>query len=137
MANKKEMSSRRGAARVILVILASYSALAALILIIFGRLIPSPLADYTAFAYISARIEGKYLLSTIFALLWLASVILAFIAGILKRALPLPWKIVSALLAAADLILNIAAFLAPRGAVDWGYLISATLDGAMILAVSR
>ena len=118
----------------ILALLAIYSAVSFAILLIWGKLPPAPLVEYEAFAYIFGR-TGKIALALLISALWLIAIGLCVVTALMRRDAPLPVKIALTALVAVDLGIHIYAFLSPGATIAWNYLVSATLDGAMIFCV--
>ena len=110
-----------------------YAAAAAAVLLISGKLIPCPLAEYLAFAY-TYRAAGKIFLFVVFAALFAASLALCF-ACVNESAAKKPYIYIPALVfVAADLGVHGYAFLAARG-YQWNYLICAILDAVLVTCV--
>ena len=126
-------AKERNAAGAVLLALAAYSVLAFAVLLIFGKLIPTPLAEYMAFAYTYGK-AGKCATSALFALLYAVSAVLC--AVMFKPALrKKPYlKIPAALLVFADLAVHGYAFLFANG-YQWIYLFCALLDAAMLFCI--
>ena len=122
----------RAAKSAILAILTAYSAVSFAILLIWRKLAPAPLGEYEAFVYIFGK-TGLIIPALIAATLWLAAVALSLTAALSRKVPRLPVKIALTTLVGVDLALHIYAFLGPG--LFWNYLISATLDGAMIFCV--
>ena len=124
---------RRDAAGAVLIALSAYSALSFVLLLIIGKLIPTPLAEYIAFAY-TYGMGGKIALCVLFAALYIAAAALCAALG-LKRNRKKPLILVpAAVLVFADFAVHAFAFLAASG-YQWIYLICALLDGAMLFCM--
>ena len=136
MSNNGNNEKRRlpDAAKILLGALAVYSAVSFAILLIWKKLPPAPLGEYQAFAYILGK-AGKNLPALIIAALWLLSVVLCAVTVLSRRESGLPFKSVLTVLILADLVLHVYAFLTPSASIPWSYLVSATLDGAMVFCV--
>ncbi len=110
-----------------------YSAVGAAILLAARRLIPVPLAEYIASAYIYGR-DGSVLPAAVFAALYAAALTLCVLSAADKFSKKLYIAIPALILTAADLALHMYAFLASSG-YQWNYMISAVLDAALGVCV--
>ncbi len=113
--------------------LCAYSAFSFAVLLIFGKLIPSPLAEYMAFAYTYGK-GGRTWLCVLFSVLFAAALILCALS--FKKSLrERPYIAIPAtLLVFADLAVQGYAFLAASG-YQWIYLICAVLDGILVFCL--
>ncbi len=132
-AESKTGSAGGNAAGVVLLALTSLSVISAVILLITGFLVPTPLAEYIVFAYAYGK-GGKTVLCILFALLYFAA---AALCAVMFRKEPRGkiWlKIPAVLLVFADLAVHAYVFLAAKG-YQWNYLVCAVLDGVMIISI--
>ena len=134
MENKERAAAgKKRAAGTVLLVLSVYSSLAFAALLIFGKLIPSPLAEYIAFSY-TYGVAGKTWLCVLFALLYLLSAALCALMFTDRFQKRFPLRVMTAVLVFADLAVHAYAFLAASG-YQWIYLICALLDGVMIFCL--
>jgi len=134
--NKKEASEsgkRPDAAGIATLALCAYSAISFIILLIAGKLIPAPLAEYVAFSYACGK-GGKPAFCVLFSVLYAAALILCSLNCIERFRTKLVPKITATLLVFADLAVHAYAFLAASG-YQWIYLICAVLDGVLLLCL--
>lgn len=124
---------RRDGAGIALIALSAYSALSFVLLLIIGKLIPTPLAEYMAFAY-TYGMGGKIALCVLFTVLYLAAALLCTALGFKKNRSKPFFLIPAAVLVFADLAVHVFAFLASTG-YQWIYLICAVLDGIMLFCM--
>ena len=110
-----------------------YSAAAAAVLLIFGKLIPSPSGEYLAIFY-SARKLGRILLSDIFAFLFIAGTALCVLSSFIETRKKIFFIIPASLIVAGDLGVHAYAFLRSSG-YQWNYLLSAALDAILLVCL--
>ncbi len=137
MENKEEVLAgerkTKNAAGIILLVLFAYSVISFALLFIIGKLIPSPLAEYMAFAYVYCK-GGKGWLFALFLLLYIAAAALCALTASENIRKKLPVLIPAALLVFADLAVNAYAYLAAEG-YQWIYLICALFDGPILFCM--
>ena len=137
MENKEDVmpgeQKKRNAAGIILLVLSAYSALSFVLLLIIGKLIPTPLAEYIAFAYVYGK-GGKTALCALFVLLYAAAALFAILTFREESRRKLFILVPAAVLVFADLAVNAYAFLAARG-YQWIYIVCAVLDGVMLFCM--
>jgi len=131
--NESAAAGKKRAAGTVLLVLSVYSALAFAVLLIFGKMIPSPLAEYIAFSY-SYGAAGEMWLCVLFALLYLLSAALCALMFTDRFGKSFPLRVLTAVLVFADFAVHAYAFLAASG-YQWIYLICALLDGVMIFCL--
>ncbi len=131
--NESAAAGKKRAAGTILLVLSVYSSLAFAVLLIFGKMIPSPLAEYIAFSYAYGA-AGKMWLCVLFALLYLLSAALCALMFTDRFQKLFPLRVLTAVLVFADFAVHAYAFLAASG-YQWIYLICALLDGVMIFCL--
>lgn len=123
---------RRSVRRAAILILTGYSLLSALILLIFGKLPPAPLAEFEAFSY-AYSVRGDIFPAAAILLVYFAAAALCIMTAF-ERFDTRAVKIAAAVLILADLAVHAYVFLAADG-YQWNYLISAALDAALAICV--
>ena len=131
--NESAAAGKKRAAGTVLLVLSVYSVLAFALLLIFGKMIPSPLAEYIAFSYTYGA-AGETGLCVLFALLYLLSAALCALMFTDRFQKRFPLRVLTTVLVFADFAVHAYAFLAASG-YQWIYLICALLDGVMIFCL--
>ncbi|MBQ7669170.1 MAG: hypothetical protein IJS45_00445 [Clostridia bacterium] len=125
------LNDLRGAA---INLFALYTAAAAAALIISGKIIPMPLAEICAFAYVFAK-QGKIVFAVLLAVVFVAALVLCFLLSKRASRRIAALKIPVFVVLAADLVIHAYVFLAAEG-YQWNYLVSAFLDAVLAVLIT-
>ena len=121
------------AKRIVILSLLGLSVIAEAVTLIFGYIIPAPLAEYIAFSYTYA-LAGKAALCAVFSLSLAAAWALSALASTKRFGSLLVIKIAGAVAVAADLAIHSYVFLAATG-YNWNYLASAAFDVILLVCI--
>jgi|GEM_PF-2097861 hypothetical protein len=130
---EKRKESTIGLRGAIILALTALSAVSAVLILVFGKLIPAPLAEYTAFFYTYFK-AGKPWLGGIFGTVLLAALGLCALSATRHFRSNLLFKFSAFALVFVDFAIHSYVFLASDGYV-WNYLVSAALDIVMEVCI--
>ncbi|MBR6917430.1 MAG: hypothetical protein IKN38_04530 [Clostridia bacterium] len=113
--------------------LSGYSVIICAVLFIFGKLLPSPLAEYMALTYTIGK-GGRIFASIPFALLYAFYIALCVWVYLGRKDAGKIPRVIMAILLLIDTAIHAYVFLAASG-YQWNYLASAALDMVIVVCV--